>query len=137
MTILVSRRGDESLLALPQLAMAALSHPTNPHTHSPPITPHCKAHGGGRRCQHEGCSKGAATGGTPHCIAHGGGRRCEREGCSKSVARAPGSLYCTSCLRGTQLQPDGAEVRNPMDTTWPTCASSRTSSSWWRDHRGP
>jgi hypothetical protein len=36
MTILVSRRGDESLLALPQLAMAALSHPHEPPHPQPP-----------------------------------------------------------------------------------------------------
>jgi hypothetical protein len=91
---------------------------------------HCKARGGGRRCQHEGCTKGAeggtgycvthrggrrcqeagctksAQGGKPHCSAHGGGRRFQQQGCSKSVARAPGSVYCTLCLRRTQPQPD-------------------------------
>jgi hypothetical protein len=46
---------------------------------------------------------------TLHCIAHGGGRRCQHEGCTKSVARAPGSTLCTLCLRRTQPQPDGAE----------------------------
>jgi hypothetical protein len=44
------------------------------------------AHGGGRRCQHEGCSKAVEGGGTPHCKAHGGGRRCQEEGCTKSAA---------------------------------------------------
>jgi hypothetical protein len=39
-------------------------------------------------------------GGTLHCIAHGGGRRCQQQGCSKAVARAPGSTLCTLCLRG-------------------------------------
>jgi hypothetical protein len=34
---------------------------------------HCIAHGGGRRCQLEGCLK-SAQGGTQHCKAHGGGR---------------------------------------------------------------
>ena len=48
-------------------------------------TPHCKAHGGGRRCQHEGCLKSAAWGGTPPCKAHGGGRRCQEEDCTKSA----------------------------------------------------
>ena len=61
-------------------------------------TPHCKAHGGGRRCQHLGCSKPAATGGTPHCKAHGGGKRCELEGCNDTVAKAPDSTRCTYCL---------------------------------------
>jgi hypothetical protein len=45
----------------------------------------------------------------PHCLAHGGGRRCQKEGCSKSVAHAPGSVFCTPCLRGTLPQPDGAQ----------------------------
>jgi hypothetical protein len=57
-------------------------------------TPHCKVHGGGRRCQHLGCPKAAVGGGTPHCQARGGGRRCQHEGCSKHVAKAPGSVYC-------------------------------------------
>jgi hypothetical protein len=34
-------------------------------------TGHCKAHGGGKRCQHEGCPKSAVGGDTLHCIAHG------------------------------------------------------------------
>jgi hypothetical protein len=33
----------------------------------------CKAHGGGKRCQHEGCSKSAVQDGTDHCKTHGGG----------------------------------------------------------------
>jgi hypothetical protein len=43
-------------------------------------TPHCKAYGGGRRCQQEGCTKSAVSGGTLHCKAHGGG------GASKKAA---------------------------------------------------
>jgi hypothetical protein len=49
-------------------------------------TRHCKAHGGGKRCQHEGCSKSAVQGGgTLHCVAHGGGKRCQQAGCLKSA----------------------------------------------------
>jgi hypothetical protein len=66
-------------------------------------TQHCVAHGGGRRCQQEGCTKGAATGGTPHCQAHGGGKRCQKEGCTKHVANAPGSVLCASCLRPPRM----------------------------------
>jgi hypothetical protein len=51
-------------------------------------TQHCIAHGGGRRCQHEGCTK-APRGDTQYCIAHGGGRRCQKEGCAKSAADVP------------------------------------------------
>ena len=68
-------------------------------------TPHCKAHGGGKRCQHEGCCK-SAIGDTEHCKAHGGGRRCQQDGCTKPVAHAPGSVYCTLCAQGAQ--PDDA-----------------------------
>lgn len=44
----------------------------------------CISHGGGRRCQRPGCPKGAE-GRTPYCKAHGGGRRCEHLGCTKSA----------------------------------------------------
>jgi hypothetical protein len=47
------------------------------------------------------------SGGTQHCQAHGGGRRCQKQG-SKAVARGPGSMLCTLCLRAAQPQPDGA-----------------------------
>ena len=40
----------------------------------------CIAHGGGRKCERDGCST-AARGSTPFCTAHGGGKRCTREGC--------------------------------------------------------
>ncbi|KAF8760517.1 hypothetical protein HU200_010142 [Digitaria exilis] len=42
------------------------------------------AHGGGRRCEHLGCTK-SAEGRTDFCIAHGGGRRCSNEGCKKAA----------------------------------------------------
>ncbi|XP_022760850.1 uncharacterized protein LOC111307008 isoform X3 [Durio zibethinus] len=44
----------------------------------------CISHGGGRRCQKPGCHKGAE-GRTVYCKAHGGGRRCEFLGCTKSA----------------------------------------------------
>ncbi|KAK4801770.1 hypothetical protein SAY86_022257 [Trapa natans] len=44
----------------------------------------CISHGGGCRCQRPGCLKGAE-GRTPYCKAHGGGRRCEYLGCTKSA----------------------------------------------------
>jgi hypothetical protein len=65
-------------------------------------TQYCSAHGGGRRCQHEGCSKAAQTGGTPHCRAHGGGRRCQHEGCSK--AAEGGTLHCSAHGGGRRCQ---------------------------------
>jgi hypothetical protein len=80
-------------------------------------TPHCRAHGGGRTCQHEGCSKPGQGGGTLHCKAHGGGKRCQHEGCAKPVAQAPGSVLCTLCLRAAQPQPHGAEAHAPSALT--------------------
>ena len=35
--------------------------------------------------QKEGCLKSAEGGGTPHCKGHGGGKRCQEEGCTKSA----------------------------------------------------
>jgi hypothetical protein len=42
---------------------------------------------GRRQCELEGCSKWAnqARGSTPYCKAHGGGKRCQHAGCSKSA----------------------------------------------------
>jgi hypothetical protein len=78
-------------------------------------TQHCVTHGGGRRCQKEGCTKAAQGGGTQHCVAHGGGKRCEQEGCTKPVARAAGSVLCTLCLRGAaQPPPDDAQDDAPQ-----------------------
>jgi hypothetical protein len=47
----------------------------------------CTAHGGGKRCQQEGCTQGAL-GATGFCIAHGGGRRCQQEGCTTGARSA-------------------------------------------------
>ncbi|KAG6584744.1 WRKY transcription factor 19 [Phytophthora cinnamomi] len=43
----------------------------------------CRGHGGGRRCQHAGCTKGAQSR-SDFCWAHGGGQRCEVKGCMRS-----------------------------------------------------
>jgi hypothetical protein len=61
---------------------------------------------GRRQCELDGCSKWAQSVGAPHRKAHGGGKRCQHEGCFKSVTRAPGSVYCTLCLQ--REQPDDA-----------------------------
>ena len=50
-------------------------------------------HDGGRRCQQEGCTKGAANRRTQFCTAHGGGKGCQQEGCSKYAQDGTG--YCT------------------------------------------
>jgi len=44
----------------------------------------CKMHGGGYRCQKEGCSR-ASRGKEILCAKHGGGERCEMKGCKKSA----------------------------------------------------
>jgi len=41
---------------------------------------YCVAHGGGPRCQHDGCTK-AVKG--DYCVAHGGGPRCQHDDCNK------------------------------------------------------
>ena len=56
---------------------------STPARGSPAI--HCQAHGGGRRCDHENCTK-ASQGATPYCKAHGGGRLCENKDCTTSAA---------------------------------------------------
>jgi hypothetical protein len=77
-------------------------------------TPHCSAHGGGRRCQHEGCSKGAR-GDTEHCKAHGGGRRCQKEGCLKS-AEGGGTPHCSAHGGDRRCQHEGCSKSARGDT---------------------
>jgi hypothetical protein len=67
-------------------------------------TAHCVAHGGGRRCQHEGCLK-SARGGTLHCQAHGGGRRCQTVDCPKSALADTG--HCSAHSGGRRCQHEG------------------------------
>ena len=59
----------------------------------PGRVPLCAGHGGGRRCQHPGCSTMARAGGPPFCTIHGGGKRCQYGGCTKS-ARTGGEGFC-------------------------------------------
>jgi hypothetical protein len=68
-------------------------------------TPFCMAHGGGKRCQAEGCIK-AARGGDTHCVAHGGGRRCQEEGCSEGAVYG-GTQRCKGAWRGQALRREG------------------------------
>jgi hypothetical protein len=51
----------------------------------------CIAHGGGRRCQEEDCSK-SALGDTGYCVSHGGGRRFQEAGCFKGSSNRHGVL---------------------------------------------
>jgi len=36
-----------------------------------------------KQCEREGCTKQVQSGGTPHCKAHGGGKRCKEKNCAK------------------------------------------------------
>jgi hypothetical protein len=65
-------------------------------------TGHCVAHGGGRRCQTEGCTKSAVGGGRPHCIAYGGGRRCQTEDCTKAAQGITGREKTLVLLGGAR-----------------------------------
>jgi hypothetical protein len=49
----------------------------------------CAAHGGGKRCQVDGCTKIAQPGanGREKCIAHGGGQECQHENCTTRAQR--------------------------------------------------
>ena len=65
--------------------------------------PHCIAHGGGKRCQHEGCPKSASfAGGTQQCRAHGGGRRCQTANCIKGAES--NTQHCVSHGGGKRCQ---------------------------------
>jgi hypothetical protein len=77
-------------------------------------TGHCSAHGGGRRCQEEGCLKGAE-GGTLHCKAHGGGRRCQTVDCSKSALGDTG--HCIAHGGGRRCQHEGCTKAAVQDGT--------------------
>lgn len=54
----------------------------------------CKAHGGGARCSYPECTKAAADSTSALCVAHGGGYRCTEQECTRYV-RGPG-LPCTA-----------------------------------------
>jgi hypothetical protein len=78
-------------------------------------TEHCALHGGGRRCQHLGCPKAAATVGTQHCVLHGGGKRCQHDGCLKSAAGG-GTLHCKAHGGGKHCQEEGCTTSAQGDT---------------------
>lgn len=54
------------------------------------------AHGGGKRCEVEGCNKSTQAPGN-RCISHGGGRRCRLAGCFKRAQR--GKPRCLGHMR--------------------------------------
>jgi hypothetical protein len=70
-------------------------------------TRHCIAHGGGKHCQEEGCTK-SALGDTGHCVLHGGGRRCQKEGCLKA-AQTGGTPHCQAHGGGRRVRRRAAQ----------------------------
>jgi hypothetical protein len=63
----------------------------------------CVRHGGGKRCQQEGCTR-SAIGSTNHCLAHGGGPRCvgpkpedDKESCPYQLSAR--DKYDHRCIR--------------------------------------
>ena len=70
-------------------------------------TKYCKAHGGGRRCNEEGCSR-ASAGPTGKCGTHGGGRRCNEPGCGRPASAGP-VAKCGSHGGGKRCSEEGCE----------------------------
>ncbi|CAH0479882.1 unnamed protein product [Peronospora belbahrii] len=91
----------------------------------------CRGHGGGRRCQHMGCCKGAQSR-SDFCWAHGGGQRCQVKGCMRS---RKSKLYCVAHLNwensaSTLPAPTHSQYETPhyhMELPMPRIASSATS----------
>jgi hypothetical protein len=77
-------------------------------------TKYCIAHGGGRRCIVEGCTKGARD--KSFCAAHGGGKRCCVEGCIKSAVG--GSSLCTGHGGGKRCQMAGCSKSAQSSTMY-------------------
>jgi len=59
----------------------------------------CKAHGGGKRCQYQGCDR-PAQGGFNFCSNHGGKLKCSEDDCFQG--RRDGTLYCIRHGGGTR-----------------------------------
>ncbi|CAI5738134.1 unnamed protein product [Hyaloperonospora brassicae] len=69
----------------------------------------CRGHGGGRRCQHVDCAKGAQSR-SDFCWAHGGGHRCHVTGCMRS---RKSKLYCVAHLDRESPAPVSAALACP------------------------
>lgn len=68
----------------------------------------CLRHGGGYRCQEDGCTRSAYS--TKYCSRHGGGPRCQWDGCVKGAIS--NSSFCRRHGGGSRCQhpncPEGA-----------------------------
>jgi len=74
----------------------------------------CIAHGGGRRCTHPGCSRGARD--RFFCASHGGGKRCQSEGCGKSAVGA--TAFCTAHGGGKRCQSESCNKSAQSSTNF-------------------
>lgn len=74
----------------------------------------CKRHGGGRRCGVESCHK-SARGGTRYCISHGGGRRCSYSGCGKAAVGS--TPFCIAHGGGRRCQFAGGCAKAAQGST--------------------
>lgn len=129
--------GGVSMGQLSQVSLAAHPHlpspaPTTCLGHAPPTRlcdfegckssaraggdHFCKRHGGGRRCQFDGCGKsglfvqGDLTSLRALCVLHGGGRRCQQQGCSRA-ARSGFFQFCAAHGGGRRCEHDGCETQ--------------------------
>ena len=83
----------------------------------------CTAHGGGRRCQFQDCTRSAQSS-TNFCVRHGGGRKCQVEGCQKvrhplnlTPDRHPKTLYVPYLICSTER---GGAPRSPEPRVYRT-----------------
>mmetsp|Transcript_391 Transcript_391/g.463 ORF Transcript_391/g.463 Transcript_391/m.463 type:complete len:222 (+) Transcript_391:221-886(+) len=65
----------------------------------------CKSHGGGRRCQVNGCTNSAVD--SDKCKRHGGGKRCQSSGCTKSAVGT--TNFCKMHGGGTRCKEPGCK----------------------------
>ncbi|KAF4132896.1 hypothetical protein GN958_ATG17940 [Phytophthora infestans] len=70
----------------------------------------CRGHGGGRRCQHAECNKGAQSR-SDFCWAHGGGQRCEVKGCMRS---RKSKRFCVAHLNWDSNAPASPAPTRPL-----------------------
>lgn len=81
----------------------------------------CRGHGGGRRCQHFNCTKGAQSR-SDFCWAHGGGHRCEIKGCTRS---RKSKSYCVAHLNlENTVQTKDKDFSSYFERSWPAVVSS-------------
>lgn len=107
-------------------------------------TSFCIAHGGGRRCTFEGCTRAAR--GAKFCAAHGGGKRCIADGCTRSCVGKSGMCIshgggkrCKSsnCPRSAQSPSDFC-VRHGggRQCSLPSCGKvARSGTQYCRSHQ--